>query len=423
MFDTIKRWFGKSTTEQRDLTYETGIASGLVLETTAAGVAVNAERCLTVSAWYSAIRHISDAIANLPVHVYVRQEDGGKLIDHNHAVHFLISREPNTYQTSTIFREWLVSQALIYGNAFVKLEHDGAGRVVGLHPVMAQYVRVSWNVETKERLFHVQASPFTIAETLNEDECAHIQGLTLNGILGLSPVEYARESIALNVAMERFGSSFFGNGSRPSGVLKATGILSDKAKMNLKESWRRAYSGSAQAGQVPVLEEGLEFQPLQINNQEAQYTEAKQHEIRQAARWNKIPAHKLSSLERSTWANIEHQEMDYIRSTLAPWLHKIEQEFSRKLLTQAEKDTHTIEFDVTGLLRGDSKTQHANAMSAVQGGYWTLNEIREKIFGMPPVEGGDELRPPMNLAPIVAKPEPKQQQEETYQTQEDKDAD
>lgn len=430
MFEQLRNWFApkpKPTIEQRSISYQTGLASGLCLEPTASGISLSPEKPLTISAFYAAVRHISEAIASLPIRVLVKQPDGGKLVDEEHPLHWLVAHEPNSYQTSAVFREWLMTQVLLYGNGYAKLERNGAGQVIALHPLPAQYVQISWDLGPRVLTYHVEASIYTEPEILSVDEVLHIKGLSLDGLVGINPIEYSRESMALCIALERFGASFFGNGSRPSGVLKTTGMLSDKAKMNLKESWKRAYGGSGKTGEVPVLEEGLDFAPFNVANDEAQYLETKQHQIRECSRWAKISPTKLGDLSRATWSNIESENLSFITTTLAPWLHKLEQEFNAKLFLPSERSAYSFDFDVRGLLRGDSKTRYANHASALASGWKTVNEVRLEE-GLAPVAGGDELRLPLNMGSVNDNEndnneEDNEKPEEVFNTEADKDSD
>lgn len=428
MFDFIKRWLNppkpQAIQETRAVTYEQGLASGLILEPTAAGIALTNEKPLTVSAFYAAVRHIAEAIASLPIKIMVKQDDGGKLADPEHPLHQLLAHEPNSYQTSAGFREWFMTQILLYGNAYAKIERANSGQVLSLISLPATYVLVAWDLANKRLSYTVEASPYTESEVLPSDDILHVSGLSLDGLTGVNPLELWRESMGLTIALERFGASFFGHGARPSGVLKTTGMLSDKAKINLKESWQRAYTGSGKTGSVPVLEEGLEFLPFNIQNNEAQYVESKQHAIRECSRWAKISPTKLGDLSRATWANIESENLSFITTTLAPWLHKLEQEMNRKLLMPSERQTHTIEFDVSGLLRGDSKTRYANYQSALAAGWMTVEEIRV-MEGLPPEPTLGVLRTPLNYGPNDGQDDgqDEQPQEEQFNTEQDKDSD
>jgi HK97 family phage portal protein len=346
----------------------------------------------------------------------VTQSDGGKLPDLEHPISFLLGHEPNAYCTKSDFMEWYCLQWILYGNAYAKLDIQNSGRVQAIHPIQARFMQLSWQLPARDIQYHVIESPYTVAEDLQSYEVVHIKALSLDGMVGINPNELWRESLAVSIALERYSASFFGQGCRPSGVLKAQGMLSDKARMNLKESWKRAYSGTSNTGSVPVLEEGLEFESMSSNNDEFQMIESKQLQTRAMANWNKISPTKCGDLSRATWSNLEQENQSFVSSTLAPILHKLEQEFSKKLLLPSERTTHSIEFDVSGLLRGDSKTRYANALTACGGPFKTVNEVRLSE-GDPPIEGGDVLRTPLNQS--AATDEPAQPEEEQVPNKEE----
>lgn len=431
IIDKVRSWFAtpepeKQPEQERSISFEQGAAAGLTLEPTLAGVSLTNEKALTVSSFYVGARHIIESIASLPVRVMVRQKDGGKLPAEDHPVTYLLNCEPNAYQTKSDYWEWVILQLLLYGNVYSKLDILNSGRASALHPIQARFMQVSWQMPMREITYHVTESPYTVAEDLSAYECAHCKGISLDSIIGINPNELWRESVATSIALERYSASFFGQGCRPSGVVKVQGMLSDKARMNLKESWKRAYSGTSQTGAVPILEEGQTFEPMSSNNDEFQMIESKGLQIRAMANWNKITPTKCGDLSRATWSNIESENQSFISNTLAPIIHKIEQEYTKKCLLPSERNTMSIEFDVSGLLRGDSKTRFANYMTACGGPVMTVNECRLQE-GLPPIEGGDELRTPLNQGP--ATPEPAQQEEtdvpgkeEQENTNQDKDA-
>ncbi len=419
----ILDWFRRkpqTKQQERSISYEQGAAAGLTLEPSLAGVSMNNEKALTVHAYFAAVRHISEAISSLPIRVMEKKADGGKLVAEDHPVHNLLSHEPNEYMTKADFLDWYMVQALIYGNAYAKLEIANSGRVLAIHPIQARFMQLSWQLPMQTLAYHVTESPYTLAEDLEAYEVCHVKGLSIDGLIGINPNELWRESMSTSIALDRYSASFFGQGCRPSGVLKTAGMLSDKARMNLKESWKRAYSGTSNTGAVPVLEEGLEFEPMSSSNDEFQMIESKAYQIRAMANWAKISPTKIGDLSRATWSNLEQENQSFISATLAPWLHKLEQEFNRKLLLPSERKSYTIEFDVSGLLRGDSRTRYANHQSALAAGWKTVNEVRHEE-GLPPVEGGDELRTPMNMGPIEGSEDTEPNKpEEAFSTEEDK---
>jgi HK97 family phage portal protein len=284
---------------------------------------------------------------------------------------------------------------MLYGNAYCKLDIKNSGRVSAIHPIQARFVQISWNREKREATYHVTDNPYNVAEDLSPYETLHIHGLSIDGIAGVNPNELWRESMATSIALERYTAAFFGQACRPSGVLKTAGQLSDKAKANLKESWKRTYTGTSQTGAVPVLEEGLEFEPMSSNNDEFQMIESKQNQVRQMANWCKISPTKCGDLSRATWSNLTEENRQFLMATLNPLLHKIEQEFSRKLLLPSERTTLSIEFDVSGLLRTDDATRYDNNIKACGGPFLTVNEVRA-MENKQPVKGGDVLRTGLN---------------------------
>jgi len=414
----------------RSISYETGLANGLCLEPTASGVSLSSEKLLSLSSFYCGVRHIVDTISCLPIQIMQHQADGGRLNLPDHPLAWLLNHEPNQYQSAQVFWEFMILQLLVYGNAFAKIERNNAGEALALHPLVADFVQGLWDVDSKTISYQINRSVYTQQELLSADEVFHLPAMSLNGLFGMQPITYARNNLAGSVALEQFSQSFWANSTRPSGLLKSATVLSDKAKQNLKESWGKSYSGSGTTGSTPLLEEGVTWEKVSIDPDEAQYLGSKQNAVLDNSRWLKISPTKLSSLERATWANIEAENISFARSTIAPITRKIESEGNRKLLLPSEKGKVVLEYVLDGILKGDSKTISANNASALGGvgqPWRTVNEVRLDM-GYPPIEGGDVLAKPLNIgnadpsAPQPdAEPNDPQPSKETFTPEEDAD--
>ena len=199
----------------------------------------------------------------------------------------------------------------------------------------------------------------------------------------------ARDAIGMGMAAEEFGSKFFNNGARPSGVLQHPGTLKDPGK--LRDAWMAAYGGSNNAGKVAVLEEGVKYEPISINPSEAQFIQTRKYQLDEIARIFRVPPHMIGDLEKSSFSNIEQQSLEFVVYTLSPWVVRWEQTLNKALLLPGEKGRYFVKLNVSGLLRGDYQSRMNGYSIARQNGWMSANDIREleDLNPIPDEEGGN----------------------------------
>jgi HK97 family phage portal protein len=224
---------------------------------------------------------------------------------------------------------------------------------------------------------------------LAPSDVLHIPGLGFDGLIGYSPIAMAKNAIGLAIAAEEYGAKFFANGAAPSGVLEHPGTIKDPIRV--KESWNSAYQGSANAHRIAVLEEGMKYTAIGIAPEQAQFLETRKFQINEIARIFRVPPHMLADLEKSSFSNIEQQSLEYVKYTLDPWVVRWEQSMYRALLSESEKPSYFIRFNVDGLLRGDYASRMSGYATARQNGWMSTNDIREleNLDRIPPELGGD----------------------------------
>ena len=344
-----------------------------------AGKRVTDRTALQHIAVYACVRVLSEAIAQLPLHVY-KYNDKGKERVPQHPLYFLLHDQPNPEMTSFVFRETLMSHLLIYGNAYAQIIRNGRGDVIGLYPLMPNKMKV--DRDEKNRLIYIysrydEANPNLKEQgdiVLYADEVLHIPGLGYDGLVGYSPIALAKNAIGISIACEDYGASFFGNNANPSGVLEHPGVIKNPDK--LRDAWHRAYGGR-NAHKVAVLEEGVKFTPISIPNNEAQFLETRKFQIEEIARMYRVPLHMIGDLDHATFSNVEHLSLDFVKYSLDPWIVRWEQGLQKALLSDSEKGKYFIKFNVDGLLRGDYASRMQGYSIGIQNGFLCPNDVRE----------------------------------------------
>ena len=225
-----------------------GSAYSFFMGGSTSGKRVNERTAMQMTAVYSCVRILSEAIAGLPLHVYKYNETGGKEKAVDHPLYFLLHDEPNPEMTSFVFRETLMTHLLLWGNAYAQIIRNGKGEVVSLYPLMPD--RMTVNRDTKGQLYYEYQVSNDDAPTvkgstviLKPSDVLHIPGLGFDGLVGYSPIAMAKNAIGMAIACEEYGAKFFANGANPSGVLEHPGTLKDPAKV--RDSWNAAFGGSS----------------------------------------------------------------------------------------------------------------------------------------------------------------------------------
>ena len=362
---------------------------------TTSGKPVNERTAMQTTAVYACVRILAEAVASLPLHVYEYQDDGGKKLVHDHPLYYLLHDEPNPEMTSFVFRETLMSHLLIWGNAYAQIIRDGAGRVLGLYPLLPDKMEVQR--DDRGNIYYVYSRNSDENPMFKEygniklkaEDVLHIPGLGFDGLIGYSPIAMAKNAVGMTLACEEYGASFFANGANPGGVLEHPGVLKDPSKV--RESWNSVYRGVSNAHKIAVLEEGMKYQQIGIPPEEAQFLETRKFQINEIARLYRIPPHMVGDLDKSSFSNIEQQSLEFVKYTLDPWVIRWEQSLQRSLLLPGEKGKYFIKLNVDGLLRGDYQSRMNCYAVGRQNGWFSANDIREmeNMNPIPDEEGGN----------------------------------
>ncbi|HGD5729113.1 TPA: phage portal protein [Streptococcus agalactiae] len=347
---------------------------------TTSGENVDEFKAMQTTAVYACVRILAEAVASLPIHVYELTSNGKeKKIDH--PLYFLLHDEPNPEMSSFVFRETIMSHLLIWGNAYVQIIRDKAGRVISLYPLLPD--KMSVHRDDSGKLYYkyqrqTEENPnFKGKGTvlLKQEDILHVPGLGFDGLIGYSPIAMAKNAIGMTLATENYGAAFFKNGANPGGVLEHPGILKDPKRV--RDSWNAVYNGATNAHKVAVLEEGMKYTQVGIPPEEAQFLQTRKFQINEIARLYRIPPHMVGDLEKSSFSNIEQQSLEFVKYTLDPWVVRLEQAFKRSLFLPEEKKRYLIKFNVDGLLRGDYQSRMNGYAIARQNGWLSTNDIRE----------------------------------------------
>lgn len=365
-----------------------------------AGEFVTESSALALSAVWACANLISGTISSLPFQVFRRRDDGFKEPDFAHPLYRVIHDAPNYDQTALDFWDYINLSVEFWGNGYADIKRDRDGRVIALRPAKPDLVsvkrtaagplRYSWTEDGK----HIER---------DERDVLHIRGPGGDALSGMSTLTFGRQAFSSALAAERAAAGMFRNGMRPSGVVRFKEWLSPERRQVARDNFANHYMGAINAGRPVILEGDTDFQALSISPEDAQMLETRGFSVEEVCRYFGVPPVMIGHTSKTTsWpTGVEQQVLMFQKFTLRRRLKRIEQAVSQKLLTPEDRARGvSVEFNLEGLLRGDSAARASFYQIMTQIGGMTINEVR-RLESLPPVAGGDEVRMQMQNVPIA----------------------
>ena len=353
-----------------------------------AGELINDATAMQITTVFSCIRILAESVASLPVKLFT-VTDKGRIQELNNPLHFLLSVSPNEEMSSFTLVETLVCHLALTGNAYVQIQRGSDGAPVALWPLSP---RLTMPVRLPNGTLAYRTSDGMgggQTRILAARDVVHVPLTSWDGLVGMSPIMQARQSLGLAVAAEKFGARLFANSAVPQLVLTTANKVKPEDKVKMRQDWEELQSRTNQH-RVAVLDQDLKIEKLSITPEEAQFLETRRYTRSDIAALFRIPAHMIGELQKLSNSNTENMNLSFVVDTLRPYLSRIEAEITRKLLPRetGKVSTLTVQFDVTERLRGDYASQTAGAAVGRQWGWLSGNDVRRSL-GLN--EGGPEL--------------------------------
>lgn len=395
LIDSIRGYLRGTDIEQRAIVNIPAWVDAPYTARTASGRSVTAVSALNYGPYFAAIRNISEDMAKLPLILYRRLERG-KDRAWDHPLYPILHDAANPYQTAFEFRQLLDSHRMAWGNGYALKEYTGGGDIAALWPLRPDMMSVDRVTRFGPPVYTYQWSNGERV-AYNETEIFHVRGIG-DELVGWSIARLARESIGAGLSTEEYASRFWSNDASPGVVIKHPARLSKDAHTQLKASWADAHKGAANSHKAAILEEGMDIATIGVSPEDAQFLETRQFQVREMARWFRLPPHKLGDLADATYSNIEQQALEYVTDTLGGPMVSWEQAISLRLLLATERRSMFAEHLVDALLRSDTLTRYQAYALAVQNKLTFPNEIRERENQNPVPWGDDPVETPNNSA-------------------------
>jgi HK97 family phage portal protein len=381
------------------------------LSATLSGVPVGPDAMLKVSAMTAGVRVIAETLGMLPFKLFQESEDGGRTPATDDPLYTLLHDQPNPWQTAQQFIEMLTAWAILWGEGVAEIK-PGRRRVVGelwpIHPDHIQDVTQASSGRLVYRVRNVRADGTATGEirTVLQDELFRVSGLGVHRFVPLRLLALAREAVGLWLAMEAHGSRFFSKGATPSLVVETEKSIGATAREKWKEALNAAFSGLSGKHGTLVLDEGAKAKVLGNTAKDAQLLEEREFQVREFARWLRLPHHMLSSEQEPTHASSEVFSQHLVKYTFGPWAARWKQSAQRDLITLPG---FFAEFVFDALLMGTTLERyqaHATALAENNGRpFKSVNEVR-RAENLPPWPGMDGPPPPKPVTTPAPAPQP-----------------
>ena len=363
------------------------------------GIPVTPLSALQSATVYRCVKTKAEDIAKLPV--VVERNTGGDdwEEDRDHPFNRVLE-EPNQWMTPFEFWRYVVTGIDLRGNSIAVIKRGYDGSPVSLIPL--NWDRVSILLSPNGLLFYNVSHPQVgWGVTFAAEDILHFKGLTLDGgYLGITPIAAAQDVVGLAIATQQHGAVLFRQGAQITGFLKHPAKLSPEAAKRIGQSWQDTYGGVQNGYKTAVLEEGMTFEKIMMTNEDSQFLQTRAFQVIEICRMFGVPPHKAYELSKASFNTLEQQERAYVSDTLDTLAQNLQQGTNNKVFFESERRRYRMRFDLDALIRGDLAARTAFYGGALNNGWLSVNDVRRRE-GLPPIEGGDVYRVPVNTQPIT----------------------
>lgn len=365
-----------------------------------AGEIVTEGSSLALSAVWSCANLISGTISSLPFQVYRARQDGYREAFTAHPLYRVLHESPNYDQTAVDFWDYMSMSVDLFGNAYADIVRNRDGQVVALRPVKPDTMSVT---RTESGPLRYRWSKDGRQYDRLDRDVLHIRGPGGDPLGGMSVLTFGRQAFSSAIAADRAAASMFRNGMKPSVSIAFKEWLTPEQRQVTDERLEQKYMGAMNSGRPFIAEGGMELTPISISPEDAQMLETRNFSVEEICRFFGVPPVMIGHPGGATaWpTSVEQQVLMFQKFTLRRRLKRIEQAVMMQLLSAEDRARGiSVDFNLEGLLRGDSAARASFYQTMTQIGGMTINEVR-RLENLPPVAGGDEVRLQMQNVPIA----------------------
>lgn len=345
---------------------------------------------------FTGIKILSESVGAVPLILYKRKPNDERERATDHSLYSVLKDMANPRLTALEFKEIMTSHMILRGNGFAQIIRNYAGEVLGLYPLNPTKMSIEFDQELNEHVY-VYILKDGSKRKFTSNEIFHLRGPSEDGVWGVSFVQSLRKIIEHNMTLDEYANNFYVNNAAPSGVLQmAAGIeMSQKAKDNLREEWKKKYQG-AHSGSVAILEEGLTWQQIGMTSQDSQFIDTLKDARLQILGALRVAPYLAGDTEKLSFNSVEQLSIQFINYTMLPYFVRWQQTIYRDLLSISEKKKYYAEFLIDVLQKGDFISRYRGYAIGRQWGWLSVNDIR-RLENLNPIDGGDVYLQPLNM--------------------------
>lgn len=351
---------------------------------------------MLLSTVYRCVDLISDSVAVLPLETYKLDEEGFKKPFFEHPAYDLLNLEPNSDMTRYVFFKTLVISTLLTGNGYAYIDRGPHLEPLDLIYIPTSQITIVWVTDSKG-IKRKRYQVVGFRELVEPRDMIHILNFSYDGIIGVSTLTHARQTLGIATDSEAHAAGFFRNGASTAGIITYDGRLNEKQKDQIYETWeKRTNPATGRPNGIAVLEGNMKYQPISVSPKDSQLLESRLFNVQDTCRFFSVSPVKAFDLSKSSYSTVEATQLEYLTDTALAIITKIELEINRKVFLPSERHKVKAEFNTSAILRADKAAQAAYWKEMFYSGAATPNEIRREN-NMPRMKNGDNAFVPVNV--------------------------
>lgn len=336
------------------------------------GSSITPNLALNLSAVYKCIAIRAGTFSKMPIQTYMRTKNGKIRV--KDAASYLLEVRPNKRTTPSQFKKMIMIDVDLWGNSYCLITEKRKS-LKRLEPNLVQVVLMK-----DDTLRYKYRNPLTgKTEIYSDDEVMHFKDFGVDGIVGKSKIQLARETIQNSKASNKLLSKYYKNGTLAKGILTHPEVLGKESKDSIKEAWKKANSGIDNAYDIPVVDAGLEYKDISMSFEDAQFLNLNKFSVEEIARFFNVPPYMLGLMEGAKFNNIQSQSMDFITTTIQPFVTDAEEEIDYKYYYTTEKQKgYYCKVNMSVAMRADDLSRADFYEKMLNNGIYSINKCLSK---------------------------------------------
>lgn len=330
-------------------------------------------KAMKLAAFYCGVNQISNAVGMLPINIVKMDFDEKQPIEH--PLWKVLNICPDSKFNHFGAFKCAIESMIITGNAYFYIERDAMLNVKALHYINASFVQPLLQQDGSVK-YIVQG----LKQAVPASDMIHLWMHVDEQFNGISLLRYAYNVLRSATDAEDTAGNFYRGGAGLNGVLKASAVLTNEQKKQIRESWQQAFAPGGNG--IAVLPAGLDYQPVSVSPEDAQLLESREFNIVEIARFLNISPIRLFQLKEVSYSSMESTNLAFLQDTVTPYVQVIVEEFNRKLFKPSEVGKMGVMFDFTNAMQTNRKELAEYYRILITNGIASIDEVRGWM-GMP----------------------------------------